>query len=726
MTHPIVTPAEVPGFAGRPGEPLELPASRYRRSEPRHFGRGDGLWLAAGTLLLPLPALAQADVQADPNEIVVTGRGLEAPPGEAAYAVVTIDRGRLASTASNRLEDALRDVAGVAQFRRSDSRSAHPTSQGVTLRGLGGNASSRALVTLDGVPQTDPFGGWVAFPAYLPERLAAIRVTRGAGSGYAGPGALAGTIDLTSGSPADLGALQLRTAYGSRDSVDATGLASATLGSGFITLAGQYARGDGFVPVVAGQRGPADRPAPYEQASLALRGVVNVGGAELQANVSGFTDRRDRGVDFTPVASDGADASVRLVKRGGWGWSALAYVQTRQFASGFASVNDTRTAAMATLDQYSVPATGVGGRIEIAPPVGSGVTLRLGSDVRHVSGRTQERYTYVAGAPTRRRVAGGESTTIGGFIDASYESGPLTLNAGGRIDRWTIVNGSLAETPLAGGAALTGLAFADRSGTEGTGRIGAAYALGSLTLRAAGYRGWRLPTLNELYRPFRVGADATAANAALDPERLTGAEIGLDWRPAPALMLRATGYWNRLDDGIANVSLANGPGTFPGVGFVSAAGVYRQRQNLDAVEARGVELDGQLGSGPVRLSASYAYADSRVQASGAAAALDGLRPAQTAAHQASATLGWMRGDLGGAVTARYASPQFEDDQNSRELADALTFDAVASLPLTGGLTAEARAENLTDARIEAGISGPGVIERASPRTLWLGLRYRMR
>lgn len=682
----------------------------------RRFG------VAAG-LLLATPAFAQTD----PNEIVVTGRGLDAPPGEAAYDVVTIPRERLTGTASNRLEDALRDAAGVAQFRRSDSRSAHPTSQGVTLRGLGGNASSRALVVLDGVPQTDPFGGWVAFPAYLPERLAAIRVTRGGGSGYAGPGALAGTIDLTSGAPSDLGTLQLRAAYGSRDSVDATAVGSASLGGGFVTIAGQYARGDGFIPVVEEDRGPADRAAPYEQASLALRSVFDMGGgAELQANVSGFTDRRDRGVDFTRIASDGADASIRLVKRGGWGWSALGYVQTRQFASGFASVDDARTAATATLDQYSVPATGLGGRIEIAPPIGGGVTLRLGSDVRQVSGRTQERYTYVAGAPTRRRVAGGESTTLGGFADASYEAGSLTLNAGGRLDRWTITNGSLVERPLAGGTALTNLAFADRSGTEATGRLGAAYAAGQVTLRAAAYRGWRLPTLNELYRPFRVGADATAANAALDPERLTGAELGLDWRPIPTLTVRATGYWNRLDDAIANVTIANGPGTFPGVGFVSAAGVYRQRQNLDAVEARGIELDGRFASGPLSLAASYAFVDARVRASGIAATLDGLRPAQTAAHQASTTLAWHRGDLGASLTARYASPQYEDDQNSRELADALTFDAVAALPVTASLSAEFRAENVTDARVEAGISGPGVIERATPRTLWLGLRYRIR
>ncbi|MES2444822.1 MAG: TonB-dependent receptor [Pseudomonadota bacterium] len=669
--------------------------------------------------MLAAPAHAQ-DAPPDP-EIVVTGHGLEAPPGDAAYAVVTIDRARLAETA--RLDDVLRDAAGVAQFRRSDSRSAHPTSQGITLRGLGGNASSRALLLLDGVPQADPFGGWVAFPAYLPERLGSVRITRGGGSGYAGPGALAGTIELASGTPRELGPLRLGLAYGSRDSLDATGVGSAELGSGFVTFAGQVARGDGFVPIVAEDRGPVDRAAPYRQASLALRGVVDLGGAELQANVSGFRDRRDRGVDFTAVRSDGADASLRLVGRGRWGWTALAYVQSRQFASGFASVNDARTTVTPTLDQYNVPATGVGGRIELQPPIGGGVTLRLGADARAVSGRTQELFTYVAGAPTRRREAGGRSVTLGGFADASLESGPLTLSAGMRLDHWDIIGGHLLERALTG-AAVTDLSFASRDGWEATGRLGAAFrASDAFTLRAAAYRGWRLPTLNELYRPFRVGADATAANAGLAPERLTGGEAGLDLAPLEGLTLRATAYWSRVDGAIANVTLASGPGTFPGVGFVSAAGVYRQRQNLDAVEARGVEVDARFDRGDWSLSASWAFADSRVHAAGAAAALNGLRPAQTAANQASTTLGWHRRAMGASLTARYTGPQFEDDQNARRLASAFTLDAAVRAPVTRGLSLELRAENLADARVEAGISGPGVVERASPRTLWVGLRY---
>ena len=668
-----------------------------------------------------LPLLLQS---AEPT-IVVTGRGLADVPGDAAYDTVTIDRERLTSRASGRLEDVLRDVAGLQQFRRSDARSANPTSQGVTLRGLGGNAASRALLILDGVPQADPFGGWVAFPAYAPERLGQVRVTRGGGSGVFGPGALAGTIELSSATPGELPGLGGGTAYGSRESFEADILASGELGAGFAVISADYARSNGFIPIIRSQRGPADRPANYEQGSVAARAVVPIAtDTELQANLLAFTDRRERGTRFTDNGSDGADASVRLVGRGRWGFSALAYLQARSFRSEFAAIGAGRATATQTLDQYNTPATGLGARIEIVPPVGADFDLRIGGDWRRTSGRTEELFTFVSAAPTRQRLAGGNTSTVGAFADLSWTAGELTLSVGGRVDRWTIHNGFLRETTLGTGAVLTDSRFADRSGWEPTGRAGLAWrASDALRLRAAAYAGWRLPTLNELYRPFRVGADATAANAALSPERLHGAEIGAELRPTEGVRLAATLFENRLDNAVANVTVARGPGVFPGAGFVSGAGFYRIRQNLDRVRARGVELEASLQLHAWSLAGSYAYTDSRITASGLGAALDSLRPAQTPRHTASATVGWSRDRMRASVTSRYVSSQFEDDQNSRSLKDALTVDATAAMPLSPSLSVEARAENIADARVEAAISGDGVIERASPRTLWLGLRF---
>ncbi|MET0270633.1 MAG: TonB-dependent receptor [Sphingomonas sp.] len=659
-------------------------------------------------------------------EIVVTGAGLPAPPGDAAYDVVTIDRARLTGVASGRLEDVLRDVAGFAQYRRSDSRSAHPTSQGATLRGLGGNASSRALVVLDGVPQIDPFGGWVSFAAYDPERLGRVRVTRGGGSGVYGSGALGGTIELESALPSELAGVRGRAAYGSRDAVDAGAGLAGRLGAGFGSVAMAYARGDGFVPVTAATRGPVDRPARYAQASLALRGVVPIGpDTELQASGLGFLDERTRGLAFTGNRNLGADASIRLVGRGRWGWEALTYLQLRAFRSDFASVNAARTTVTQSLDQYEVPATGVGGRIELRPPMGRDVILRLGADVRRVAGATKELFTFVAAAPPRIREAGGREVTAGAFAELTATPSPaITITGGGRVDRWRIGQGRLIERMLATGASLADARFASRTGWEPTGRLGLAVRPAEpVTLRTAGYLGGRLPTLNELSRPFRAGADATAGNAALSPERVRGVDAGVDLRPLPGVRLSATAYWNRLDDAIANVTLGAGPGSFPVVGFVGAGGAYRMRQNLDAVRARGVEVDAALALGRWSLAASYAFVDARVSARGAAATLDGLEPAQTARHQASATLGWARARLGLAATLRYVGPQYEDDQNARRLRDAVTADVTATLPLTPALTIEARGENMFDATVQAGVAGAGAIERATPRTVWLGVRF---
>jgi outer membrane cobalamin receptor len=248
-------------------------------------------------------AAAATPAAAQNADIVVTGRGLSQGLGEDVYSVAEIGRDRLSGSASNRLDDILRDVPGFQMFRRSDARSANPTSQGATLRALGGNASSRALLILDGVPQTDPFGGWVSWPAYDPRRLGMVRVVRGGGSGVNGPGALAGTIELVSAVPSDLEGFGASASYGSRDSVDLFAGAGVRAGGGFVTLSGSYARGDGFVPVVAEQRGPVDRPSPYQQASLSIRTVAPISSnVELQANGLLFKDDRERGTALAKSA----------------------------------------------------------------------------------------------------------------------------------------------------------------------------------------------------------------------------------------------------------------------------------------------------------------------------------------------------------------------------------------------------------------------------------------
>jgi len=248
----------------------------------------------------------------------------------------------------------------------------------------------------------------------------------------------------------------------------------------------------------------------------------------------------------------------------------------------------------------------------------------------------------------------------------------------------------------------------DRSDWAMSWRAGASfYATRRLDLRAAAYTGLRLPTLNELYRPFVVFPIVTQANAELENERLEGLEIGLNWQPMSAVVLSLTAFDNRVENAIANVTIAPN---------------LRQRQNLPAIEAQGIEGGLAVVLGQVSFDASLVYTDATIEGEGAALALDGNRPPQTPEFSSSATVSWEPANgwrLAG--TLRHVGAQFEDDQETAVLPSATTLDLFAQVPIAGRFSLVARAENVFDETIVTRNSG-GAIDLGVPQTFWLGVR----
>ncbi len=658
-------------------------------------------------LLAGAPGPAEGQSSALPD-IVVSGRGLEAPPASTAYDVQTVSAARLSATASGRIEDALADVAGFQQFRRSDSRAANPSAQGVTLRALGGNATSRTLVLLDGVPMTDPFFGSIPLSALVPERLAGAQVIRGGGSGAFGAGAVAGTIDLTSADARTLGLFSASAAVDNRGASELSAILAPQLGEGFAVVGARWDRSPGFWTTPLTQRNAASVRARYESWSASLRGVAALApGIELQARGLAFGDTRTLRFAGAESASSGQDASLRVVMHGAWQFDLLGYLQAREFSNVVISATSLRK----TLDQRRTPSTGVGGKIELRPPVGHGQVLRIGADWRISSGRLAEDAYAVSGAVTNRRSAGGRNSDLGFFAEDDWTLGKLVLTGGLRADRWSISQGFFREANAAG-TITTDTRFADRAGWDTSLRGGALWhALPGLALRASAYSGSRLPTLNELYRPFVVFPVSTRANAALANEHLRGFEAGFDYSPIPALSLSLTAFDNRVKAAIANVTIAPN---------------LRERRNVDAVHARGLELGGELRRGTVSLSASLALTDAKVEASGISAALNAKRPSQTPKIAASATLAWRPGEGWlGSLTLRHIGAQFEDDLETDVLPAATTLDAVVQLPLAGRFGLVLRAENLTDSKLITR-NQAGSIDLGAPRTLWAGIRVALR
>lgn len=670
------------------------------------------------------PARA-ADAEAgEASAIVVTGQGLAATPAAPAYDTQTIGAAQLQATASGRIDDALLSAAGVQQYRRSDSRASNPSAQGITLRALGGNATSRTLVLLDGVPMADPFFGYIPMSAIDPERLAMVRVQRGGGSGAFGAGAVAGTVDMTSAGQAELGLLNAQGLVNDRGETTLSGALAPRLGQGFAVVTGRWDRGQGFWTTPESQRVPASVRARYDSWSTGVRAVAPLTPeVELQARVAAFEDNRTLRFAGADNGISGQDASLRLVGRGAWQFDALAYLQARDFHA----VTVSSTSFKKTLDQYATPSTGLGGKLELRPPVGGGHVLKLGADWRRAEGETRENaLSATTGLVTARRMAGGQSDDVGFFIEDDWTLGPVVLTAGGRADRWAITQGHYGEVNAAGAVTLTSVgdpAVASRTGWQGSWRGGAVvHAASWVALRGAAYSGLRLPTLNELYRSFTLAAPngsggvsltTTQRNPALKNERLLGFEGGIDLTPAKGVKLTLTAFDNKVKDAIANVTLSS-----------SGTTTVRQRQNVAAVHARGLELGGEVTAGTLAFNGSLAWTDAKVEAPGTA--LDGMRPAQTPRLAGSATLAWHPAPRWtGALTLRHVGLAYEDDLQTAPLRAATTLDAFAQVPLAHGTSLVLRGENLFDTTIVTRNSG-GTIDIGTPRTVWAGLRIGLR
>src|SRR5438132_13685588 len=130
------------------------------------------------------------------DSITVTASRTPTRLADTPASVIVLSRDEIAASAAPTVDDALRQVPGFTLFRRSGSRTANPTSQGVSLRGVGGSGASRALVLDDGVPLNDPFGGWVYWGRIPTVALQRAEIVRGGASDLYGSGAMSGVVQF--------------------------------------------------------------------------------------------------------------------------------------------------------------------------------------------------------------------------------------------------------------------------------------------------------------------------------------------------------------------------------------------------------------------------------------------------------------------------------------------------------------------------------------------------
>jgi len=640
---------------------------------------------------LALCAVLVDDPQTSPpaasETIVVTATQTKTRLSDTPASVVVITREAMQTTAASTTDDALRQVPGFTLFRRSGSRSANPTSQGVSLRGVGASGASRALVLDDGIPLNDPFGGWIYWGRVPRIAIDRIEVVRGGASDLYGSGAMGGVVQFIRRSDDDVA---FETSAGNEGTQTASLFAAMKRGEWNGSVDGDFFKTSGYILVQPSQRGSVDVEADVRHTTL--DGVIRHSSSFLR--LSHYSESRNNG---TPLQIN--DTAIRQlaagtdIQTGGGSLVLRGYGSDQDYHQTFSAIAPDRNSERLTVDQR-VPSSGRGGSLQWFSTIGRNVIV-AGGDARQVSGASDElQFAAVNGKITHADVSGRQRNAAAYVEDVATLSPHVTLSAGIRFDAWRNFDAQRNGAPLA-----------DRSDDAWSPRVTLLVrASERLAFTAAAYQSFRAPTLNELYRNFRVGNVQTLANESLGAEHLSAIEFGV--RSGP---MRLTMFSMSTDDTIANVTLASTP-----------ALITRQRQNLGSSRSRGAELDFEKRLASVwRLSAGYLFCDATVTSGDLAGKRLPQVPRNTATLQLAFTPS--RGSAG--IQARWSSMQFDDDVNQFPLRSYAVADLFASYPIASRFDATIAIENATNRRIE--VSATPVLTLGTPRTFRMGVRFGM-
>ena len=661
-------------------------------------------------LTLDSPAL---EVRLEPAAIVA--RIEVAPPGKTSQVEgeILLSHAVIARSGALVIDDALRQVPGFSLFRRSGSLTANPTSQGVSLRGVGANGASRALVLLDGVPLNSPFGSWIYWNRVPRVGIESVNVINGATSDAYGSGALGGVINIQT-QQVEEPSLEADLSFGNEATAAASVVGGTVVHNLGITASAQAVRTKGYVLVNRDNRGAVDTPAGTADVSgyvTISRALPDAGRVFLRANTFGESRRNGTPIQINDTRIWSLDLGIdrRIATLGDL--SARVYGSREIFNQNFSAVAIDRNSESLTNRQRN-PSQQLGIAVQWQRLFAARHLIVAGFESRFLRGHSAE-LTFNASRITANIDAGGRQSTVAGFMQDSVRIHRWMFNFGGRFDRWSD-RGFSNRIPVSGAATFTG--FPGRVETAFSPRASISRDFGAgFQITGAVYRGFRAPTLNELYRGFRVGNVVTNANSDLRAERLTGGEAGVTFQAlSERITTRAKFFWGRITDPVANVTIAS-----------TLNLITRQRQNLGTVRARGVEAAADFRIGDTfNVAAQYLLTDTTVIHFPPNRTLEGLLVPQIPRHQLFLQFTYSTRRWVAAVQARFVGAQFDDDQNLLPLRRFFTLDSELSRKLSQRFEVYFASQNLTGVRYE--VSRTPVLSTGPPAQLRAGLRVTLR
>ena len=658
--------------------------------------------------------------QAVEERVTVTAdRGLVGVEDQAT-SVAVLNREQLQAPPALALDDRLHQVAGFQLFRRTSSWTANPTTEGVSLRGLGSTAASRTLVVSDQVPLNDPFGGWIHWDEIPALAVADVQVVRGGAADLYGSSAIGGVIDVDPVLPAASPSVLLQAdGLGATENTGAGDLLlTASLHRLDVLAAASGVRSGGYIPTAPSARGSVDLPATVaeESARLELRTLLGSNGDAVFLRGNVLNEARGNG---TPDQTNGTRLWRYLAggdANSGLGHAALRVFGAREtYRQSFSSIPANRDSETLTRLQY-VPTDEFGFALNGSHAFARELMGGAGLDMRDIRA-TDAESPVSGGAVTSTVDTSAHQRDLGGYAEGIWTPKNWSMAASVRVDSFRTFDGRQTSTNSA-----VAIAEPETEEMVASPHAGLVRTLPhGLALTANAFRAFRGPTMNELYRTGQVGQQITLANANLLAERATGFEFGGEFASVnvhghEVAHMRASYFWTEVNRPISAVLLSQ-----------TATTQTLQRQNLGQIRSRGLSVEGST-AGWHGIDAGFGYqlaiatvtafnASSPVQAN-----LTGNWIPEVPRNMATARVNWNSAEVANLhLIASYTGRAFDDANNQFLLHPYARFDASADRTLWGGLSVYAGAQNLANRAIQAGWTP--VLTLAAPRLVEGGLRY---
>jgi len=661
-------------------------------------------------------ASANITVQLDPagtsQQVTVTAYRAPLASLESPVTTRTLSQSALSTTAGFTIDAQVRQLPGVELFRRSSSLVANPTSQGVSLRGLGSTSASRTLVTQDDVPLNDAVGGWIHWEEEPELAINRIEVLRGGASDLYGSSAIGGVLNIVPARPSSA-TVELRSGYGGLGTYDTSALLQTKLGPWGILAAGGALGTDGFIQLAPFQRGPIDTASNMHGQNGVLYIDRSNGPLRFLLRGGGFNEARDNGTPFQKngtrlwryatgadwEAPHNATATLRL------------YGSTEHYRQTFSSISSTSLANPGCTARCGesptrftrVPDNELGAAAHWNQPIGAEFLIVAGADVHDV--RVWDGEQTFSGAGTLSNLHDHQRDSAG-YAEAMWTHRAWTATASGRIDWFQNYD---AHQVNWNGSAWVPAATQPASFSENifNPRLGISRKLGAhFALSGSGFRAFRAPTPSELYRSTQVGSKLTLPNSALLSERATGWEFGV----------ASEGRWGTIRTSYFDTQV-NRP--IVAVTLDPSSPLLLKRQNLGQIESRGLSLDFEVA--PQRwlaLDGGYQYAHAVV--SRGPDDLGNWIP-EVARNMGTLNLRAFKPRLGTlSLQSRISGRQYDDDANLFPLHSYFRLDAYASRDFGPHLQLFASGENLFDRAIE--VSKTPSTTLGTPRLARAGLQ----